>query len=171
MFCDVKPIFVCTINLSGVAQGFEGIASNQPRLRTKMRGYLTRGRVGSFRTIVASGCFVYTRNEFLIQIDVLHRWEATFRGNWAAPVVDLVVGAVVVAVVVANSSSWRWSSARVQVCDALQCGATRARDARAYLNVPRRQFARSGMHLCDCSAAVRGAHSFAQPRTPRLRSQ
>ena len=99
MFCDVKPLLFCTINLSGVAQGFEGIASNQPRLRTKMRGYLTRGRVGSFRTIVASGCFVCTRNEFLIQIDVLRRREATFRGNWAAPVVDLVVGAVVVAVV------------------------------------------------------------------------
>ena len=59
-----------------------------------MRGYLTRGRVSSFRTIVASGCFVYTRNEFLIQIDVLRRREATFRGNWAAPVVDLVVGPV-----------------------------------------------------------------------------
>ena len=78
-----------------MAQGFEGIASNQPRLRTKMRGYLTRGRVGSFRTIVASGCFVCTRNDFLIQIVVLRRREATFRGNWAAP----VVGAVVVAVV------------------------------------------------------------------------
>ena len=99
MFCEVKPLLFCTINLSGVAQGFEGIASNQPRLRTKMRGYLTRGRVGSFRTIVASGCFVCTRSEFLIQIDVLRRREATFRGNWAAPAVDLVVGAVVVAVV------------------------------------------------------------------------
>ena len=42
---------------------------------------------------------MYTRNEFLIQINVLRRREATFRGNWAAPVVDLVVGAVVMAVV------------------------------------------------------------------------
>ena len=59
-----------------------------------------------------------------------------------------------------NSSSRRWSSARVQACDALQCGATRARDARTDSMVPRRQFSRSGMHLCDCSAAVRGAHTL-----------
>ena len=45
----------------------------------------------------------------------------------------------------------------------------RAKGARDHL-VLRRQFSRSGMHLCDSFAAESGPHSLAQRRTPRLRS-